>query len=123
MRYLGGLTGRGVLKYDGEEIAHAFYDFDTFLKKSGDVTSCGEIGASSAALQGVFGRKDIQLLTEDDRLLDLKFSQKALLPANDVAHVDVTGELPIVHRNWGHRPPPATTGASSAVMATRSERR
>ncbi|WOJ90546.1 hypothetical protein RZS28_04415 [Methylocapsa polymorpha] len=102
MRYLGGISGRGVLKCNGEEIARASYDFDGFFKKSVGVTSCGEIRASAVALKGVFGRKDVQLLTDDGRLLDLRFSEKALLPASDVAHVDVTGELPTAHRNWGH---------------------
>ncbi len=102
MRYLGGLSGRGVLKCDGEEIARASYDFDGFFRKSVGVTSCGEIRASSAALRGVFGRKNVQLLTDDGRLLDLSFSEKALLPASDVAHVDVTGELPTAQRHWGH---------------------
>jgi hypothetical protein len=91
-----------VLKCNGEEIARASYDIDGFFKKSVGVTSCGEIRASAAALKGVFGRKDVQLLTDDGLLLDLRFSEKALLPASEVAHVDVTGELPPAQRNWGH---------------------
>ncbi len=61
----------------------------------------GEIWASSAASKGVFGRKNVQLLTEDGRLLDFSFFEKALLPASDVAYVDVTGELPIAHPKLG----------------------
>jgi len=36
MRYLGGLSGSGVLKCNGEEIARASYDFDGFFKKSSE---------------------------------------------------------------------------------------
>ncbi|WP_026606786.1 hypothetical protein [Methylocapsa acidiphila] len=94
MRYLGGLTGRGVLKHNGDEIARVSYDFDSFFKKSAGVTSCGELQASAAALKDVFGRKNIQLLTDDGRLLDLRFSEKTLPPSSNVAHVDVIGDLP-----------------------------
>ena len=102
MRYLGGISGRGVLKCNGKEIARASYDFDGFFKKTVGMTSCGEIRASAAALKGVFGRKNVQLLTDDGRLLDLRFSEKELRPASDVAHVDVTGELSAAPRNWRH---------------------
>ncbi len=99
MRYLGGLSGRGVLKRNGEAIARASYDFDRYVNKSAGVTGCGEIRAPASALKDVFGRKDIQLLTDDGRLLDLRFSEKTLLPASDVAHVDVTGDLPTAQRD------------------------
>ncbi len=100
MRYLGRLSGAGVLKCNGEEIARASYDFDSFFKKTAGMTSCGEIRASADALKGVFGHKNVQLLTDDGRLLDLRFSEKELLPASDVAHVDVSGELPDAPQNW-----------------------
>jgi hypothetical protein len=94
MRYLGGISGSAMLRCNGEEIARASYDFDGFFKKSVGVTSCGEIQLAATALKGVFGRKDVQLLTDDVRLLDLRFSEKELLLESDVAHVDVTGDLP-----------------------------
>ncbi len=102
MRYLGGNSGSGVLKCNGEEIARATYDFDSFFKKPVGVTSCGEIWLAATALKGVFGRKDVQLLTDNGRLFHLRFSDKELLPASDVAHVDVTGELPTTPRTWRH---------------------
>jgi hypothetical protein len=100
MRYLGGMSGSGVLKCSGEEVARASYDFDGFFKKSVGVTSCGEIRLAATALKGVFGRKDVQLLTDDGRLLDLMFSEKELLPSSDVAHVDGTGDLPTTPQLW-----------------------
>jgi hypothetical protein len=99
MRYVGGLIGGGVLKCNGEVVARASYDFDGFFDKTIGLTSCGEIRASPAALKGVFGRKNVQLLTDDGQLLGLRFSGKALPPASSIAHVDVTGALLAARRN------------------------
>jgi hypothetical protein len=92
--YLGGISGTGTLKCDGEVITRASYDFDGFFTKRLGVTSSGEIHLSAAILQEVFGRKQVQILTDDGRLLDLRFSEKTLSPTSEGAHVDVTGELP-----------------------------
>ena len=80
MRYLGKISGSGVLKCNGEEIARASYDFDEFFKEPAGVTSCGEIRLSATVLQDVFGHKDVQLLTDNGRLFNLRFSEKKLLP-------------------------------------------
>ena len=100
MHYLGRISGYGVLQCNGEHIARVSYDFDGFFKRLVGVTCCGEIRLSAAALKRVFGRTDVQLLTDDGRLFDLTFSEKALLSASDVAHVDVTGELPFTPESW-----------------------
>jgi len=102
MRYLGKISGSGVLKCKGEEIARASYDFDEFFKEPAGVTSCGETQLSATVLRDVFGHKDVQLLTDNGRLFNLRFSEKKLLQASDVAHVDVTGELPSTPRNSHH---------------------
>ena len=102
MRYLGRISGHGVLQCNGEHIAHASYDFDGFVKKPIGVSCSGEIQLSATILKDVFGRRDIQLLTDDGRLLNLTFSGKALLSSSDVAHVDVTGELPVMPGSWRH---------------------
>jgi hypothetical protein len=88
MRYLGRISGSGVLKCNGEDMARASYDFDRYARPVGVMTS-GEIKLSATILRGVFGRKDVQLLTDGGELLDLSFSEKKLHPASDVAHVDV----------------------------------
>ncbi|UVF22377.1 MULTISPECIES: hypothetical protein [Microvirga] len=100
MRYLGRISGYGALRCNGEHIAQAFYDFDGFVTKPLGVTCCGEIQLAAAILKDVFGRRGVQLLTDDGRLLDLRFSEKALRSASDVAHVDVTGELPATPQSW-----------------------
>lgn len=99
MHYLGGISGSGSLKCDGIEVARATYDFDGFFHKATGVTGSGEIQLPAAVLKSVFGRKDLQLFTDDGHLLDLKFSEKTLPSASDVAHVDVTGDLPNP-RSW-----------------------
>ncbi|MGA9486996.1 MAG: hypothetical protein WBV25_07975 [Methylocella sp.] len=88
-----------MLKYNSEEFARAAYDFDRFFKKAVGVTNCGEIRASAIALKEVFGRKSVQLLTDDGRFLDLSFPEKVLLPSSESAHVKVTGELPPAQQN------------------------
>ena len=101
MRYLGGLRGDGILKCGGVTVARAAYDFDGFLSKPGQVTSNGEIRLSPDALKAVFGRKNVQLLTDDGRTLNLQFSEKRLRSASDAAHVDVAGDLPVAS-GWRH---------------------
>ena len=100
MRYLGGISGHGELTCDGEPIARASYEFDGYFEVGIGVTSCGEIRLPADALKGVFGRSHVQLLTDDGRLLDLRFSDKKLLPAISSASVDVTGQLPSTPGDW-----------------------
>lgn len=100
MLYLGRMTGNGTLKCAGKIVASAAYDLDGFFAKATGVTSSGELRASAAILQHLFGRPGIQLLTDDGRLLDLGFSQKAIAAGCDVAHVDVTGGLPTTPERW-----------------------
>ena len=93
MLYLGGLSGDGVLKRNGDDVGRASYDFEMFKTKLG-VTTSGEIRLAPDVLKDLFGRTDVQLLTDDGRLLHLRFSEKQLAEASEAAHVDVTGDLP-----------------------------
>jgi hypothetical protein len=92
MRYIGGISGTGTLKCDGEEIARVSYEFDGFYSEATGITRSGELRVSADALKSVFGRKDVQLLTDDGRIFDLSFSDKQLRPATDIAHVDATDD-------------------------------
>ncbi|MET0529840.1 MAG: hypothetical protein ABW003_16160 [Microvirga sp.] len=100
MRYLGGISGHGELTCDGESIARASYDFDGYFETGVGVTSCGEIRLPADVLRNVFGRNRVQLLTDDGRLLNLRFSDKKLVPAINFASVDVTGQLPRTPEDW-----------------------
>ena len=94
MQYLGGFHGAGSLTCGLETIARAAYDFDGFLTRPGQIVGSGEIRMASEALRGVFGRKDVHLLTDNGRRFSLRFSEKRLRAASDAAHVDITGNLP-----------------------------
>jgi hypothetical protein len=101
MHYLGGLRGAGTLTCGDETVGRTDYDFDGFLTNPGQVAASGEIRMSPKALQDVFGRKNLRLLTDDGLCLSLRFSEKRLRSASEAAHVDVTGELPPASE-WRH---------------------
>jgi hypothetical protein len=100
VRYLGRITGAGSVRIGGETVARAAYDFDGFAAPRGGVMASGELRLAPSDLAAVFGRLGLQLLTDDDRLLDLKFSEKELPAATDAAHVDVSGDLPRSPSEW-----------------------
>ena len=91
--YVGRLAGAGSVKIGGETVARAAYDLDGFATPHGGVTGFGELRLAAPDLEAVFGRIGVQLLTDDGRLLDLKFSEKELPAGTDAAHVDVSGDL------------------------------
>jgi hypothetical protein len=93
LRYLGGLSGHGAIVLDGQEITPASFEFDGYFRAAAGVTGSGEIRLPAGVLKDLFGRKDLQLLTDQGRLLDLSFSDVKHPPAGDVAHVDVTGKM------------------------------
>ncbi len=100
MRYLGRISGEGMLQCSGKDVARAAFSFDGYAKRPAGVSSCGEIRMAAPVLKAVFGRSDVQILTDSGRLLDLRFSDKGLRAASDVAHVDVTGDLPPTPESW-----------------------
>lgn len=102
MHYLGGISGSGMLKCDGKELARATYDFDGFYAKGLGVIGSGEIRVAAAVLREVFGRKGVQLVTDEGHLLDLRFSDRILPSTSDVTHVDVKGQLPAGWRSVHH---------------------
>lgn len=100
MRYLGRMAGNAQLTHDGKPVGRASYDFDGFAGPKGHIVSSGEIRSSPAELKAVFGQRGVGLLTDDGRLLNLSFSEKVRRSSNDVAHVDVTGDLPETPAQW-----------------------
>jgi hypothetical protein len=92
LRYLGSISGSGMLKHNGEQIGRASYDFESYSKKPTGVARSGELRLPAAALESIFGCDGLQLLTDDGHLLDLKFSEKTLPSDSDAAYVDVTGD-------------------------------
>ena len=100
MNYLGHIHGVGSLTCNGETVARANYDFEGFVSK-GHVTGSGEIRLPPDKLREVFGRSDVKLLTDDGRLLSIRFSERQLGPVKDAAHVEVGGDLPSTSE-WRH---------------------
>ena len=98
--YLGRIAGAGSVTMGGETVARASYDFDGFAAPDGGVVGSGELNLAPSDLEAVFGRLGVQLLTDDGRLLDLKFSEKELRPETDAAHVDVSGDLQRSPAEW-----------------------
>jgi hypothetical protein len=118
VRYLGRIAGAGGVRMGGETVARASYEFDGFATPRGGVMGSGELSLAPSDLKAIFGRLGVQLLTDDGRLLDLKFSEKELRPAADAAHVDVTGDLPRSLAEWstGWRREPKRSGHGTDVL-------
>lgn len=100
MRYLGRIAGAGSLLRDGETLARATFDFEGFSGPRGAIVSSGELLLAPSVLKSILGVPGVQLLSDDGRLLDLKFSQKETRWAAGVAHVDVSGNLPGTAEEW-----------------------
>lgn len=118
MRYLGRLQGLGVVTQEDRDIGPAAYDIDGFAVHPRGITGSGEVRLRSSDLARVFGRRGIRLRTDDGRLLDLRFSDRALRNDSEVAHVDVGGDLPTDPGSWHARP----TSATETTEATATER-
>ena len=130
MQYLGRIAGSGLLMRDGDAVARTSYDFEGFARQRGVVVSSGEINLAPSDLKTVFGRLNVQLLTDDGRLLDLRFTDKELRHASDVAQVEVFGDLPGSSAEWRGEAPaacvppePSPTAASSPSKAPASNAR
>jgi hypothetical protein len=93
LRYLGGISGRGDIIHNGRKLAPATFDLDGYSRAETDVSGGGEIRLSADVLKSLFGRRDLQLLTEHGQVFDIIFSDKALPDESCVAHIDLTGML------------------------------
>ena len=82
MQYLGEISGNGMLKCGGVDIATAFYEFESFLLKSGGSTRSGDITLAPEALKSCFRKPDVQLLADDGRMFNLTFAEKHLREQN-----------------------------------------
>ena len=94
MRYLGALRGAGTLALEEQTFSRADYDFDVFSVGPGQVSASGEIRTTSEGLRKVFGRRHLQLRTDDGKCLVLRFTEKKLPSEETATHVDVTDGLP-----------------------------
>jgi hypothetical protein len=94
MRYLGVMRGSGSMACLGQPMGRADYEFDGFQTRPGEIVASGEIRMAPEELSQAFGRVNLQLTTDDGRILDVRFSGKRLDPSSGAAHADVGGDLP-----------------------------
>lgn len=99
MRYLGGLRGAGTLRCKGKDLGPADYELDGYAVPPAGVAGSGEIRTAPEVLRKVFGRRDLELVTENGRALTFRFSDRKLTAGDAAAHIDVTGGLPEA-KNW-----------------------
>jgi len=94
MRHLGVLRGSGTLRCGGVVLGTAGYEIDGFCTKPGEVVGSGEIRMAAAQLANAIGRRDLELTTEDGRVLTLRFSGGRFDPRAGAAHADILAGLP-----------------------------
>ena len=94
IRHLGTLRGSGTICCGGMVLGPADYEIDGFCTRPGEVVGSGEITMAPAELANAFGRRDLELTTEDGKVLALRFSGGRLQPRVAVAHADITSGLP-----------------------------
>ena len=100
MKYLGRIAGEGQLLRSGEAFARASFDFEGFIGPRGIDRCSGEIAVVASARPADFDPRDVQLRTDDGRLLNLTFRDKQVRWLDDRAEVDVTGDLPTSPAEW-----------------------
>ncbi len=103
MKYLGRISGAGQLLRGGEAFARASFDFEGFIGPRGVDRCSGEIALLATARPVDFDARDVQLRTDDGRLLNLTFRDKQVRWHDDRAEVDVTGDLPTSPEEWRAR--------------------
>ena len=94
MRHLGVLRGSGTLSCGGVVLGPADYEIDGFCTRPGEVVGSGEIRMAPAELANAVGRRDLELTTEDGRILALRFSGSRVDPRLGAAHADILAGLP-----------------------------
>jgi hypothetical protein len=94
MRHLGALRGSGTLSCGGVVLGTVDYEIDGYCTRPGEVVGSGEITMAPNELANAFGRRDLELTTEDGRVLAIRFSGGRLNPKVGAAHADIIGGLP-----------------------------
>ena len=94
MRHLGVMRGSGTLSCGGSVLGAVVYEIDGYCTKPGEVIGSGEISMAPAELADAFGRRDLELATDDGRVLAVRFSGSRRDTRTGAAHADITGGLP-----------------------------
>lgn len=94
MRHLGVLRGNGTLRVGGVVLGSVEYEIDGFCTPPGEIVGSGEIRMAPAELANAVGRRDLELATEDGKVLALRFSGGRPDTRAGAAHADILGGLP-----------------------------
>jgi len=94
LRYLGVMRGSGWLACGGEPLGRVEYEIDGYLTQPGEIVGSGEIRMAPGDLDNAFGRRGLQLTTDQGRVLDVRFSGKRNDAGSGAAHADIGGDLP-----------------------------
>lgn len=112
MRYLGSVSGSGVLDPETDEAAKADFEFECYVVKADVVTGSGEIIAATDVLQRLFGRNETPFTTAAGHKLKVRLSDTKAAPTGDSAHVVVSGDLPVVKGRSLYWADPSGAGAA-----------
>jgi hypothetical protein len=94
MRHLGVLRGSGTLSCGGVLLGAASFEIDGYCTKPGEVVGSGEIRMTPDELANAVGRRDLELTTDDGRVLAIRFSGSRHDARSGAAHADIVGGLP-----------------------------
>lgn len=93
MRHLGALRGNGTLRCGGVVLGAARYEIDCFSTKPGNVVGSGEIVMAATELANALGRHNLELTTDDGKVLGLRFSGSRQDGSSGAAHADILSGL------------------------------
>jgi hypothetical protein len=88
------MRGEGSLACEGEPLGRVEYEIDGFLTRPGEIVGSGEIRMAPGDLDKAFGRRNLQLTTDQGRVLNVRFSGKRNDARSAAAHADIGGDLP-----------------------------
>lgn len=99
MRYLGKISGKGVLQSNGRPIADAAYEIEAYRQNHGPVRASGELTISQVLSADLGSLARMQLLTETGETLELKRPNADIPPGRHI-NVEVLGNIDDV-LGWG----------------------
>jgi len=88
------MRGSGSLACLGQPMGRADYEIEGFQTPPGEIVASGEIWMAAKDLNQAFGWVNLQLTTDDGRILQVRLSGNRLDPRSDAAHPDIGGHLP-----------------------------
>lgn len=92
MKYLGKISGSGVLQHMGRPLARASYEIEAYQHNQGLLKASGEMSLNRVTGENLAGVSRMQLLTDDGDLLEIKRPNPER-PIGRYFDFEVTGNL------------------------------